>query len=189
MKIALCGPPHSGKSVLRHRLKHSLSTLRPDIYPYIVSANPDGEGSWFQQAYRNDPALAAVHKTQAKQRWTPAHVDLYASWVRHSTSPLTLIDLGGLIDGTNRQICAAATHAILLAPTFETLSPWRDFCGELGLAVIAELLSDYPATADQILSAGPPFRARVHRLERGDIDSPRPAIDALAEHILSLLAP
>jgi len=116
MKIALCGPPHSGKSILRHRLKQALRQQNSDLYPYILSANPDGEGSWFQEAYRNDPNTATIHKKEAKQKWTPEHASLYASWVRNTTSPLTLIDLGGVIDDKNRQICALATHAILLAP-------------------------------------------------------------------------
>ncbi|MBL8237409.1 MAG: hypothetical protein JNM66_08325 [Bryobacterales bacterium] len=187
MKIALCGPPHSGKSVLRQRLKQALLAQNPNLYPYILSANPDGEGSWFQHAYHTNPASAAANKNQAKQKWSPEHANLYAGWVRNTASPLTLIDLGGVIDTYNQQICAAATHAILLAPAESAFPPWRQFCQQCNLTILAELISDYPATADSILPATQPFRARIHHLERGDLQSPRPAIDALAAHILAAL--
>jgi hypothetical protein len=40
LKIALCGPPQSGKSVLRERLKAELSRLTPTVYPYVLTTNP-----------------------------------------------------------------------------------------------------------------------------------------------------
>lgn len=186
MKIALCGPPHAGKSVLRQRLKTAIESRRPDGPPFVLSANPDGEGSWFQKAYENDPELALAAKREAKQRWTPGHADLYASWVRNTTSPLVLIDLGGVVDDFNRQICALATHAVLLAPREEDFSVWREFAGECGLVVLAELVSDYGGVEDRV-DWGEPFRARVHRLERGELETPRPAVEALAEYILTRL--
>lgn len=187
MKIALAGPPHAGKSVLRQRLKMALHLLAPEIHPYVLSTNPDGEGAWFQEAYQQDPAAALALKKQAKQAWTPQHADLYASWVRNTSAPLTFIDLGGVIDDKNRQICALATHAILLAPEAEGWAPWRAFSASCGLGILAELISDYQGSADAIYGEGQPFRASVHRLERGDLVSPRPAVEALARHILDLL--
>jgi len=186
MKIALCGPPHSGKSVLRHRLKTELHALAPTLHPFVLTANPDGEGAWFQPAYENDPAAALTLKKTAKQRWTPQHADLYSSWVRNTTAPLVLIDLGGVIDDSNRQICALATHALLLAPSEDGLLPWRAFSTDCSLTPLAELLSDYHATEDLIYTREP-FRASVHRLERGELSTPRPAISALAAEILRLL--
>ena len=87
MKIALCGPPHSGKSVLRERLKEALFAQAPGLYPYVLTANPDGEGSWFQAAYQRDPAEALALKGVAKRKWTPEYADLFAGWVRNATAP------------------------------------------------------------------------------------------------------
>jgi len=185
MKIALCGPPHSGKSVLRDRLIKAVKDQDPTRYLFPLTANPDGEGSWFQKAYNNDPDIAIALKIRAKQVWTPDKATLYAGWVRNCTAPLTLIDLGGVIDAMNRQICALATHAILLAPADAQFPPWRDFCRDCGIEILAELRSDYHAPADTILSTSTPFRARIHHLERGDLASPRPAIDALAAAIIN----
>lgn len=187
MKIALGGPLRSGKSVLRQRLKAALQTLAPDLHPYVLSANPDGEGAWFQEAYQQDPGGAMLSKRNAKQRWSAEHADLYASWVRNITEPLTLIDLGGIVDDKNRQICALATHAILLAPRWEDLAPWQEFCAECGLTVLAELRSDYSGEADEIEGGEKPFRASVHRLERGELTTARPAVEALARHVLGQL--
>ena len=184
MKIALCGPPRSGKSVLRERLKRAIRALAPDVYPYVLTTNPDGEGSWFQETYRRDPELANQLKAAAKQKWTPARAELYASWVRNTTVPLTFLDLGGIPDDYNRQICCAATHAILLAPTEAQWVPWREFCAGCGLEILAELISGYGEVEDSILCSGGPFRATIQRLERGDLESPRPEVEALSGPIL-----
>ena len=186
MKIALCGPPQSGKSVLRERIKSALLALDPSVYPYVITANPDGEGSWFQQAVRTDPEAAQAAKKNAKQKWTDAHADKYASDVRNVTL-LTFIDLGGRVDEKNYRICALATHAILIAPSIEAFAEWRDFANTCGLTVLAELISDYHGTEDVIESNGPPLRASIHHLQRGEIATPRPAIAALAQVILDSL--
>lgn len=185
MKIALCGPPQSGKSVLRERLKRAIRTLAPDVYPYVLTTNPDGEGSWFQETYQRDPELANQLKAAAKQKWTPARAELYASWVRNTTVPLTFLDLGGIPDDYNRQICSAATHAILLAPTEDQWVLWREFCASCGLVILAELISRLDDLEDSILDAGDPFRATIHRLKRGDLETERPAVEALASYILN----
>lgn len=83
----------------------------------------------------------------------------------------------------NRAICAAATHAILLAPTEAAMQPWREFCRETRVIILAELTSDYHATSDSV-NEGEPFRARIHHLERGDLRTPRPAVDALAQRLV-----
>ena len=187
MKIALCGPPQSGKSVLRERLKSALLALDPSFYPYVITANPDGEGSWYQQAVHTDPDAAQAAKTLAKQKWTDAHADKYASDVRNVTLPLTFIDLGGRVDEKNHRICALATHAILIAPSIEAFGEWRDFATTCGLTILAELISDYHGAQDVIESSGPPLRASVHHLQRGEIAEPRPTITALAQLILDSL--
>ena len=130
MKIALCGPPRSGKSVLRERLKTALRRLDPTVYPYILTTNPDGEGAWYQEAYHHDAQAAQRMKVEAKRKWSPEHADLYASWVRNCQAPLTFLDLGGIVDDYNRRICATATHTILIAPEESALVPWRKFSEE-----------------------------------------------------------
>ena len=102
MKVVLAGPPHSGKSCLREGLKQVILTLRrnnSDIpYPYMITACPDGEGAWFQETMEKYPEVAKAYKNAYKGKFTPEFVQLVANHVRNCEEPLTLIDIGGLID-------------------------------------------------------------------------------------------
>jgi CRISPR-associated protein Csx3 len=184
MKIVLGGPPKSGKSCLRERLKIALR-YQAGLYAYVLTANPDGEGSWFQETAHADPELARRLKAAHKSRWTDEHVRIYSEWVRDCTHPLTLIDVGGRPDDRNELICAAATHAILVAPMETEFEPWRLFSAKLGLPILAEVLSDYEAAADRVIGVGPDgvLRGVVHHLERGELEGERPMIIAIALHI------
>ena len=188
MKIVLGGPPRSGKSCLRERLKAALRT-RAGLYALVLTVNPDGEGAWFQEAYQADSALAVRLKAAHKDAWTDEHVRVYAEWVRECTHPLTLLDVGGRPDARNEVICSAATHAILLAPDETSFVPWREFCEKLGLPLLAEVRSVYTAAGDSVdgVGAGGVLRGAVHYLERGRLEGERPMIDALADHIAGRL--
>ena len=61
-KVILAGPPRSGKSCLREGLKNVLVDLPDAPYPYVITACPDGEGAWFQEAVRHDPESAQACK-------------------------------------------------------------------------------------------------------------------------------
>jgi CRISPR-associated protein Csx3 len=187
IKIALGGPPHSGKSVLRERLKQSLILQQSGCYPYFWPACPDGEGAWFQQAVQNNPIDASEQKKRAKQAYTYEHAESYANTMRNITLPLSIADLGGRIDAFNRRICVFATHIILISGTAEGLDEWRAFANECNLTILAELISDYQGTTDTVHELGPPLKGSIHYLERGELQTPRPAVDALARLILSLI--
>jgi CRISPR-associated protein Csx3 len=95
----------------------------------------------------------------------------------------------------NEQICAHATHAILLAgdtpeETWESrLKVWREFCGKLGLRIIAEIHSDYRGTEDTVPLLGEDgiWRGSVHYLERGEPVDERPTVKALAEILVRMV--
>lgn len=183
MKIVLAGPPRSGKSCLREGLKQAIRRIPGAPYPYIITACPDGEGSWFQEAVNHDPALAAACKAAYKGKFTPEFVKRVADSVANCALPLVLVDIGGIPSAENRQICAAATHAILLAGDLNRLPEWRDFFASLGIGVIAEIHSDYKGTADTVptLGADGVWRGSVHYLERGESVTERPTVQALAQ--------
>ncbi len=188
VKIALGGPPRSGKSCLREKLKAALRS-RSEIWPYFLTTNPDGEGAWFQETYAHDRELAQRLRAAYKNPWTEDRVAIYAEWVKNCTAPLTFIDLGGRPDQASARICGHATHAILIAPEPEGWKPWREFCGRSNLSILAELVSDYHAAEDRLEGVGADgiFRGAVHRLERGEVEGVHPVVDALAEHILRRL--
>jgi CRISPR-associated protein Csx3 len=110
---------------------------------------------------------------------------------------LVLVDIGGIPSKENKEICRAATHAILIAgnnpKTGEQwdlrLAPYREFCQELGLVVVAEVFSDYGGVEDEIEGIGVDrvFRGSVHYLERGEEVKDRPMVKALAEHVIQIV--
>ena len=194
MKIVLCGPPHSGKSCLREGLKQAVKRIPDAPYPYVITGCPDGEGAWFQEAALNDPELARELKDAYKAKFTPEFAQRISESVANCTLPLTLIDVGGRISAENRQIMAPATHAIILAGDWKDeswdarMDPWREFCAELGLEVVAEVFSDYFGSEDEVVGAADDgiLRGSIHHLERGEDNSERPMVIALAQHLVNL---
>lgn len=194
MKVVLCGPPHSGKSCLREGLKQAIKKIEGAPYPYVITGCPDGEGAWFQEAALNDPKLARELKDAYKAKFTPEFAQRVAESVANCTLPLTLVDAGGRMSDENRQIMSPATHAIILAGNWkeetwgQRMEPWREFCAELGLTVVAEVFSDYFGSEDNVVGVGPDeiLRGSVHHLERGEGNSERPMVAALAQHLVRL---
>ncbi len=104
MKIVLCGPPHSGKSCLRDGLKEAIRGIAGAPYPYVITAVPDGEGSWYQETAGVNPDLAAEIKRANKAEFTDAQADKFEVWVSRCEEPLMFIDIGGIADAKNIQI-------------------------------------------------------------------------------------
>lgn len=190
MKIVFCGPPHSGKSCLRFALKEAIRKINGAPYPYIITACPDGEGSWYQETYNRNPEYAEILKKAYKGKFTDEAVDKWAQWVDNCQLPLTFVDIGGVPDEKNVRICNGATHAILLSGTVDLFSEWYDFCGRASLKVIAELKSDYKGIEDISLSLHQDdiYRGSIHYLERGDLSvQNRPTVMELAVLIVNMV--
>lgn len=188
MKIVLCGPPRSGKSCLREGLKQAVRCIPGAPYPYIITGCPDGEGAWFQETVNVDPEAAAKHKAAYKSKFTAEFVRRVADSVKNCTLPLTLVDIGGIPSVENEAICASATHAILLAGDMSRLPEWREFCGKLGIRIIAEIHSDYRGSEDilPVLGQEGLYKGSVHYLERGEPVYERQTIKALADILVQL---
>lgn len=192
LKVVLCGPPHSGKSCLREGLKQALLSWHragQAPYPYVLTACPDGEGSWYSAAAQRDPMLAQQLKQAYKAKFTWEFAEHKAQQVAQISLPLTIIDVGGKIDDKNRLIMAAATHAVILAGDMERVNEWKTLCTELDLQVMAMIHSDYNGTCDRITAEYPLLMGSVHHLERGEPNHDRPMVQALATRLLSLCNP
>lgn len=197
MKCILAGPPRSGKSCLRQGLKEAVRGIPGAPYPYVITACPDGEGAWFQEAVNSDPVLAAELKVAYKAKFTPEFVNRIKESVEKCSLSLTLVDIGGIPSAENEQICTPATHAILLAGDdsktgenwSDRLNVWREFCDRLGLTVIAEIYSDYFGTEDTLPELGKDgvWRGSTHHLERGEYVGSRPTVKKLAEILVNLV--
>ncbi len=188
IKVVLAGPPRSGKSCLRQGLKDAVRGIPGAPYPYVITACPDGEGAWFQETVNADPALAAELKAAYKAKFTPEFVDRISASVESCPLPLVIVDIGGIPSAENKKICAAATHAVLLAGDTSRFQEWREFCEALEISVVAEIESEYHGTTDTVpaLGADGVYRGSVHHLERGEPVSERPTVRALAELLVRL---
>jgi CRISPR-associated protein Csx3 len=187
-RIVLCGPPNTGKSCFREGLKQALLNLPDAPASFVISACPDGDGSWFSETARRDPALARQLKNAYKAKFTPKFAAWKAEEIRRIHHLLLVFDVGGKMTPENRLIMQAATHAVILAQNDEQVAEWRAFCTSFDppLPVIAIFLSDYQAIEDQILSTSPILQGAVHHLERGEPVAGRPAIRSLAEYLTDL---
>ena len=200
IKVVLAGPPKSGKSCLREGLKQAILAFKQKSsdapYPYVITACPDGEGAWFQETMEKYPEIAKACKAAYKGKFTPEFVKLVADHVDSCVQPLTMIDIGGLIDDYNREICKSGTHIVILAggdsehgeEWNSQMEPWREFAKELDLTVVAEIFSDYHGKSDTTKEDSPDniLRGSVHHLERGERIEARPMVQALARHILAI---
>jgi CRISPR-associated protein Csx3 len=191
VKVVLCGPPHSGKSCLREGLKRAfLRSYRAELghYPYIITACPDGEGSWYSEAVQKDEDLAKELKARYQAGFTPEFARTAAQWVQKSNRPLNIIDTGGKISDENRTIMEHATHAIILYPhnNVEGLNKWRNFCQESRLKVIAVLASNLEQAEDSWSYDTSPstLTGYIHHLVRGVDASQKPIMQELINIIL-----
>lgn len=173
---------------MREGLKQAIRAIPGAPYPYVITACPDGEGAWFQEAMNNDPETAAACKAAYKAKFTPEFVMRVADSVHNCSLELTLVDIGGITSVENEAICSGATHIVILAGDPSKVPEWREFAGKVGLTVVAEIFSDYHGTVDEVEGAAQDgiLRGSVHHLERGEPVADRPMIRALAEHLLAI---
>jgi CRISPR-associated protein Csx3 len=185
-KVVLCGAPHSGKSCLREGLKQAISNIEGAPYPYVITACPDGEGSWFSEAAQRDPNLARQLKEAYKAKYTLEFATKASSWVRSANTPLNIIDVGGKISEENRLIMREATHAVILSGEKQKIPEWEDFCKSIGLRIVAVIDSDLNGKEDVIESELPVLTGKVHHLVRGEDVSGREMVQALARFLVGL---
>ena len=188
VKVFVWGPPQSGKSCLREGLKKAIRCLPGAPYPYIITVNPDGEGSWFAETAQRNLKAATEYKKAYKTAFTPKFDVSRAEWVKNCGEPLTICDVGGKISSSNRLIMQYGTHAVILAGDRSKIREWQDFCADLKLEIIAIIYSDLDEVCDHIDAEFPLLMGTIHRLQRGEDVSSRPMIQALARVLVGLLS-
>ncbi len=193
-KIVVAGPPRSGKSCFNKGLKDLIKSLPDAPYPFVHTACPDGEGSWFQETMNANPELAARLKADYKSKFTPEFVQMQSEAVAKLGSdscPLNFIDIGGLITPENAKICEGANAAIILSGETAIAAglpaEWKKFFDSLGIPVVAEVYSDYNGKEDIVVGVEDDgvFRGSVHYLERGEDLTDRVTLQELANHVLT----
>jgi CRISPR-associated protein Csx3 len=194
IKVVLCGPPHSGKSCLREGLKQALFAMLDAPYPYVITACPDGEGSWFQETYQKNKFLAEENKKILKSELNANFARKASQWVKSANRPLNIIDVGGMISPENETIMKEASHAVIIAGNPDKFSEWENFCRKLDLKIVAKIHSDLDGTEDRVilpedwklnvdrlLETGSILNGSIHRLSRGENLAERETIVTLAQ--------
>ncbi|MBO3460369.1 CRISPR-associated protein Csx3 [Aetokthonos hydrillicola Thurmond2011] len=194
IKVVLCGPAKSGKSCLRDGLKRAILGRLGAPYPYVITACPDGEGSWHQEAYENNQSAAKDYKYNNKADFTPEFAQQAAKWVQGANQLINIIDVGGKTSPENKIIMKEATHAVILSGDVNKFPEWEVFCQELNLKIVAKIHSQLHGVQDEVMQAdnwqeqtnelletAPLLTGSVHRLERGENVSDRPMVKALAD--------
>jgi len=193
VRVVLCGAANSGKSCLREGLKQALRDLQSQIYPYVITAQPDGDGCFTFETYKYDPIYASELKQSLKsqsQGFMPEFVHLVAGWVRNSSLLLTLVDVGGQISNENRLIMSEATHAIVLSRNGEQIDEWRELCGSIKprpLQVIAELVSNLEGESDRFEITDHLLKGEICGINRGVDLSEREIVKAIALQLVGLV--
>ncbi|WP_317616632.1 CRISPR-associated protein Csx3 [Nostoc sp. 'Peltigera membranacea cyanobiont' 232] len=199
IKVVLCGPPRAGKSCLRDGLKRAILGNLGAPYPYVITACPDGEGSWHQETYENNEELAKSIRPINKADVTPEFAQEAAKWVGSANQLISIIDVGGKISPENKQIMKPATHAVILSGDSSKFTEWENFCQQLELTVIAKIHSqldgvedgvffadDWKEKTNELLKTTPLLTGSVHRLKRGENLSARPMVQSLANLLIHL---
>lgn len=192
VKVVLCGPKNTGKTVLRDALKTAILKLQdaPEDF-YVISGCPDGDGAWFCETAQKYPELAAKLKTEYKARFTPEFAKAKARDIAAIKNSLLLFDVGGKIPtDENRIIMSQATHAVMLAKTEQDVADWQEFCEkelEKTLPFIAIVYSDFDGKEDTISSEFSVLTGSVHRLARNEDASSRPTVQVLAKLLVNLV--
>jgi CRISPR-associated protein Csx3 len=192
VKLALGGPPNSGKSCLREGLKRQIMGTLNAPYPYVISACPDGEPAGMQEIHNRDPKLAKDIKKSYKGDLTLQYAEQTAKAIESINGLITIVDLGGIPSDENKLIVSKCTHAVILAGDRcershqDSLIEWESYCMDLGVPVIAKIHSDYEASTDRIDTESPLLTGMIHHLSRGEDVSSRPTIEALAKLVVKL---
>lgn len=200
--IAFVGPPHSGKSVFLAELyRQLLANEKVGDKAFLQRACPDGEGMWSAEA---DQAL--VKQLRQKGSFDEPTMNFFIQSIRglRKNKPIVLVDCGGRRSNQNAVILQECSDAIILSSKPEEFEPWRQFCEENGVRVLAEFKSELltpeqrveldaclregrtpsPELLSQVSTESVPFTGTIR-----DLDRDRPATtygDALREVNVSM---
>ena len=182
MKTIVCGPPHSGKSVLMS----NLDALMPSEAYQRVNANGDGENTW-----SNNPNQEEVKRYRHKMTNNPEDFANWTSIIKKAIQQIVLVDIGGRLQDDKIPLFEACDSFIVLSNNEDDVTRWREF-GELhGCRCLATILSlhnpENPSARfhEEIVSTESCLKAELSELERGHNLGGSKVITTLAETIIS----
>ncbi len=191
MVVAVCGPPHSGKSIFLAELYRQLLSRKPsDVF--LQRACPDGEGMWSAES---DPSLSA--KIRRKGSFSEEFMLFTLKSIENlgKKFKILLLDLGGRRTAENAEILRRATHVIILSPKEEEDELWQEFATTEGgcvlLGIFRSLLvrrgdGALDNTARSSIDLSEPVRGIIVNLDRESPAEPyREAISQFADWLIA----
>ena len=175
MKTIVCGPPHSGKSVL---IANLIRMMPSDSY-LRINANGDGEGSW-----SNNRDQEEIKESRQKSGNTPEKFVVWANNVRNAFQDVVLVDIGGKLQDDKAALFDAADSFIVLSSNIDVIPDWIAFGEEHGCKCLAVIESQLEG-GDEVISEKPYLKAKISGLERGCELTDSAVITALADTIIS----
>lgn len=176
MKTIVCGPPHSGKSVLISQLQRFMPT---EDYQ-CIRANGDGEGLW-----TNNPNQQEVDYVRKRNKSgnSSADFEIWRQRILAAPQRIVLVDIGGLLRDDKAPLFEASDSFIVISSDAEKKQQWIEFGEKHGcrcLAAIDSILED----EDTVISHEPYLTAKIGGLIRGKNLTGRKVIHELADLIV-----
>lgn len=175
MKTIVCGPPHSGKSVL----VSNLVRLMPTDSFQRITANGDGEGTW-----SNNPNQEDVKPVRYKSSNSPQE---FANWherIVTATQDIVLVDVGGKIQADKSPLFDACDSFIVISNDPEKIKEWMRF-GEQHNCTCLACLNSVLDGQDRIYDHEPYLLADISGLERGRSVLGSPVLQEIAEVLVT----
>lgn len=174
MKIVVCGPPHSGKSVLIANLLERL----PSDSLTILRACPDGEGNWSNNENQSETSMV-----RKKGKLTQSFIDDVCRAIDSQTNQIVLVDVGGIMSKENEQVFKHCDGFVVLSIDKKKKYEWLEFGTNLGLECIACLDSSLKGD-DEIYESSPYLQGKIVGLKRGKILENSQIVKRIASDIL-----
>ena len=184
VKVIICGPPHSGKSVFVANLVREFPA---DSYT-VVRACPDGEGMW-----SNNPNQHEVQLVREKGDFTPEFVKEACQKIDNQANPIIIVDVGGRISPENEEIFKHCDSFIVLSNEMFKIDPWVEFgektSGLKCIAAIHSILSNenYEEVEEDIEynNSKGYYEGRILDMSRGSTSTSN-VIKKIAEEVLRI---
>lgn len=177
MKTIICGPPHSGKSVL---IANLVRFMPSDSY-LRINANGDGEGSW-----SNNQDQQEIARVRTKSSNTPEKFAIWTENISRAFQDIVIIDIGGKLQEDKVPLFEVADSFVVLSSNPDMIAPWKEFGESHGCRCLATIEADLDGGHDDIVCRENNYmHARLSGLERGRFLLDSKVIKALADIIVS----
>jgi len=131
LKIAVCGPRHSGKTVFLSSLVERL----PDGCN-IFRACPDGEGDWSQSTDQT-----TAQKLREKGKFSMDFIDESVNMIRNFRNKILLVDTGGDIEGEDLPLILKEVDGVIILARPEATADWQELVEKNGKHMFGVLTS------------------------------------------------